>query len=514
MFLRKSFLSAVFIVCLVFSGLGSVALSANYPLEITQPQPNLTTANRYYKAYPGLEYKVPIGVFGGEYPFTYSLTTAPSGMTINSSTGVITWPNPTATGSPHSVTARVVDSESTEDTVSWTVTVTTSGFVFLDIVNGSPSGAGTISDPKQNMVDIGGSTYSDITVGTYNDYFVYFRGGTYDPAGYLNNSGQQIQLEWRGSYKPIVWLEYPGESVVIDHNRRTQGAFFDMVDSNNDDLFIHGIRFQDMLNHAIRMMANRQVFFEAEFQNLGPGRDGDNSSFLMFASAQQTGAHDYTFIKDCTFNNLNIGAFLKLYSVWKAVIEGNTLSNGSGAPLEGIAVKAYNSYIDIRGNTIQNIAEHAIGGNWNYDNNFEIRFNKIQDANNNFVNDIYGALTINYNDTAGPVNIYRNTIEGTVTVRFASSDDGPFRLYNNVIVNENSGTLSGSHINYSQVNDMSRIIIGSGSTANLTGYPSSNIIDANGNLTANYTSYIGTHGHLTGEVQAISIPRSFRLRNN
>ena len=45
--------------------------AANYPLEITQPQEGLTTHSRYYKAYPGIEYKVPIGVFGGLYPFAY-----------------------------------------------------------------------------------------------------------------------------------------------------------------------------------------------------------------------------------------------------------------------------------------------------------------------------------------------------------------------------------------------------------------------------------------------------------
>src|SRR5689334_21125847 len=81
-----------------------VSHAANYPLQIIQPQPNLTTHSRFYKAYPGILYRVPVSVLGGAYPFTYSLTTAPSGMTIDAATGIISWPNPTTSGSPHSVT--------------------------------------------------------------------------------------------------------------------------------------------------------------------------------------------------------------------------------------------------------------------------------------------------------------------------------------------------------------------------------------------------------------------------
>ena len=43
-------------------------LASNYPLEILQPEAgleNLVETNRFYKAYPGLEYNVRIGVIGG-----------------------------------------------------------------------------------------------------------------------------------------------------------------------------------------------------------------------------------------------------------------------------------------------------------------------------------------------------------------------------------------------------------------------------------------------------------------
>ena len=56
--------------------------------------------------------------------FTYSLSQLPTGMTINSSTGVIQWvPNDSHVGD-NSVTVQVEDSEGSSDTQSFTITVT------------------------------------------------------------------------------------------------------------------------------------------------------------------------------------------------------------------------------------------------------------------------------------------------------------------------------------------------------------------------------------------------------
>ncbi len=58
-----------FFVFLLLSLLSASVFAANYPLEIIQPQPNLDINNRFYKAYPGLEYNVRLAVIGGDYPF-------------------------------------------------------------------------------------------------------------------------------------------------------------------------------------------------------------------------------------------------------------------------------------------------------------------------------------------------------------------------------------------------------------------------------------------------------------
>jgi hypothetical protein len=534
----RKFLFSFFSFVLFFVSAIQLSSAANYPLEIIQPQPGLNTANRYYKAYPGIMYEVPVGVFGGTYPFTYSLVTAPIGMTINPSTGIITWPNPPTSGSPHSVTVQVVDSESTAVTRSWTITVTTSGFIFVDAVNGRNStyngcssncGTGTIANPFRDLCDVyvgtgsnACNTYEAMSNATYNGYFVYFRAGTYEPKGYFENSGQQYQLEWRGPQKPYVWLAYPGETVIIDHNAGSAaGAYFDMIDGDTSNIFIHGIRFQDMLNHAFRIIGNAQrtVFYDNTFYNGGPGIDGHNSSFIMFSSTGGYTSPTYKLIKDNTFDTqTGHWAYIKSYSTNKTVYEGNTLINPLGTS-EGFAIKGGDQYVSIRSNRIDGtFAGGSIAGNWADLENMDVSFNNVLNALNNYSTSLYGALVINYHDTAsGPVYIYRNTFEGTVTAKWATSDDGPFYLYNNVIINQNAGTPSGSHVTHYDVADPSRIILGTGATTNLDGYPADEIIDANGNLTDEYAGYIGTHGHLLNDgvnsspPSAISVPQSFNV---
>ncbi len=58
----------------------------------------------------------------GTSPFTWSLITSPTGMTINSTSGVVTWSNPTTTGSPFIVAIRARNSAGSAD-ASWQLTV-------------------------------------------------------------------------------------------------------------------------------------------------------------------------------------------------------------------------------------------------------------------------------------------------------------------------------------------------------------------------------------------------------
>ncbi len=60
--------------------------------------------------------------FSGTQPLTWVLAEGPEGMTINETTGTITWNNPKVTGSPHSISILVIN-EVSFDNESWILTV-------------------------------------------------------------------------------------------------------------------------------------------------------------------------------------------------------------------------------------------------------------------------------------------------------------------------------------------------------------------------------------------------------
>ena len=498
--------SLIFIILLC----SAIAQAANYTLEIIQPQEGLTTGtaaqNRYYKNYTGIPYVVPVGVFGGLYPFTYGLTTAPSGMTIDEDTGIITWSSPT-TGS-HSVVVQVTDAESSTDTASWTLTVDTANAVFLD-ANTDASGTGTLADPFDSLEDIWGS--GGLTT-TYDGDFMYFAAGTYtlDGGWWANCPGQQCNVSVNVTAMPHVWIGYEA-NVIIDHDGGTgNGALGGFLRYGNGctDVWVSGIKFQDMINHALRMwgVCERKAIYDNTFYNGGPGVDGDNSSFVMFEGTSLESA-SYSLVKDNTFDTASNWAFFKSYSVNKAVFEGNTFSNPSGSN-EGLALKAYDQYVSVRGNFFDgDFSAGSISGNMNNDDEFDISFNRIINADNTFSeSNPYGAITINYNETQGRAYIYRNTFEGTVTVRHAITSNGPFYFDNNVIVNENSAVdvPDGSYLTQVDVTDQSRIVVGTGANTNLVGSAADAIIDASGDLTEAYSAYLGTHGYQTTASESTS----------
>ena len=485
------------------------ARAANYPLQIIQPQPELDVKSRYCKAYPGIEYKVPMGVFGGAFPFAYSLTTAPSGMTIDPVTGIVLWPKPTTAGSPHRVTAQVTDAEGAKTSVSWTITVTTSGFLFISAKDGkhargfgatSDAGDGTLANPFRSMNDVyqNDPSQSESWRNTkFDDHFIYFRGGTYALEGKMDVNADPLLrlLEWRGNYKPHVWLAYPGETVVFDHmaGPEANGAGFDLRDGDSSDFYVQGIHFKNMRNHAIRTGGSRLVFFENTFENLGPGRDGYNSSFIMF-TGRELGSSHHIFVRDNVFEDGDTTAFVKTYGLTYSVFEGNTFRKPIGST-EGLALKHADRYVDVRNNVFDGeFTAGAISGNWNDDGNLEIRYNHVKNASKTFVRHaLDGAITINHDKLANaPVHIHRNTFEGNVIVRFGASTNGPFYLSKNVIINDNAGTSPGSGVSFQEVEDPSRVIM----SDNLFGTPSQGILDASGRLTGAYSKHLGNYGHI------------------
>ncbi|MEE4602885.1 MAG: InlB B-repeat-containing protein [Desulfobacteraceae bacterium] len=87
----------------------------------------------------------------GTLPVTWALITGPSGMTINSNTGIVSWSNPTVSGSPHTITIRASNSAGYDDE-SWALTI--NDIVQIVFVNADALGANNGSSWADAFVDL------------------------------------------------------------------------------------------------------------------------------------------------------------------------------------------------------------------------------------------------------------------------------------------------------------------------------------------------------------------------
>lgn len=161
------------------------ALAAIWPRQSgTNPtgdtgEPAFPSGHFCLKAYPGVQYETFCRVRGGTPPFVFSLpdTGGASGLSIDADTGDITWASPDIT---RTFTWRCVDAHGTTVNGTWTVTVTTSGFKFLDASAGSDANAGTLAAPWQTLERVvNASAAGDIC---------YFKNGDYSVAGLYTNA--------------------------------------------------------------------------------------------------------------------------------------------------------------------------------------------------------------------------------------------------------------------------------------------------------------------------------------
>jgi hypothetical protein len=464
------------------------ALAANYSLELVSPRaagtspisgaPAIGAGNRIFKAYPGIEYNIRAVVIGGAYPYTFSLSGAPAGMTIDARTGEIRWPN--ATGTSVTPTITVTDSEGTVRSSPWTIAVTTAGFKFVDAANGSALGTGAIGSPFRTISDLYTNTNSN------NTDMVYFRNGTYNalnlPRASVGSPWERVEVEGRMSN---IWIAYPGESPVIDFGFllnvdpgvilrfQQTNAYLDGFETRNSRI----IGFQVLVGNygVFRRMRMR------DHNLIRANLDGANASFIMCVTGGGMYG-EYLAIQDNEFANAQDDMALKIYAQRKLLIEGNRFRDMSIAT----ELKADMPQFTYRGNTHTNISRNAIAGNMHdTPTSGEINFNVVTSAGQ-------FAVDLNQDGMAGKIDVYRNTLVGRVMVRNTDAADGPFNFYNNVIINNDPGT----HLYLESVSAPDRIT----TLNNLVGNTGSGIVDANGTLTANYAQYVGSRGHQVGVV--------------
>jgi hypothetical protein len=475
----------VFMFTIVFN-VHSVA--ANLPLEILQPQPNLDTKNRYYKAYPGLEYNVRLAVSGGEFPYQFSLTNAPEGLTIDNR-GEISWPDPKVSDTPYQVTVSVTDSESILKSISWSITVTTEGFIFVDAINGASiasGGLGTETKPFKTMKDIyGGNGIDDRWNITHSGKFIYWKSGIYNLDTYLEGcGGGGCRVPWYPGH-PLVWLAYPNESPEINANSVYGDAYLSFYNGISN-LYIDGIDFNANSNTRGKLLSiatrdGNTVIRRNTFRGVTNCTSGGNNSLLFFENGS-TGP--YTAVQDNIAYD-SCGYFLLGYESPFTLVESNTVTTNIPLP---ISPKHGNENWTIRGNVIQ--GNTTSGGiylqEFGYSSNIEICYNLINMSDSNGV-----ALKFLGSDPGGAIYTYRNTIIGHVNINSLTSSKGPWYFTKNVIINNST---SADKLTRKDSVDESRLIL----KDNLIGGAGENIVDSNGHLTSSYNNFIGNRGFEIG----------------
>ena len=504
---------------LTVSGGGAV-IPAVYPLELIQPRasgtapgsgsdmpsnPTMPSGHRIFSAYPGMPYNIRASVMGGSYPFTFSLSDAPTGMTIDARTGEINWPNPTGTTVTPTIT--VTDAEGTVESSSWTITITTSGFRFADISAGS-NGSGTISSPHNSLYNaVSASSVSDIIV---------LRSGNYTLAGFTTTSvGQAWERVELGSALSNRWIAYPGESVTINHGYVagvTNGAMIRIQGSNTYPAYFDGIHHTEARNILLQALSeglHYQTFRRLELSYIRNGTDGDNPGGIMTVTDNSgTNPGYWTTIQDINGHDLVGGGTLKIYARFKLLMEDVGNIDCEYGP---DVAKARISRWEVRGATITGTSlmtpNAGIYGSMNlpaytgYPQKGEIRFCKVLISGADA--DTF-ACHLNEFGVSNQIDVYRCTFVGAKVgaVQLNTYEDGPFRFYNNVIVSDESGdkitrwTGQYGGDGSAATNVIVGTAVGTGRLDNLIGVAADGIVDANGLLQGSYrASYLGTHGH-------------------
>jgi Putative Ig domain len=466
--------------------------AANMPLSVINIKPAgsgtpaIPAENRIFHAYPGVEYKIRAAVVGGDYPYSFSLSNAPSGMTVDNS-GYIRWSNPQANA--NNISLQISDSSNNSISTTWSINVHTSNFKFVD--RGAVGGGdGSFQNPY--------SSIAEMAAGASSNDIIYFRTGTYDvPArgGHTINNASAFQ--WYGPTNTSVqWLTYPGESVTIDlmNNRYFYGT-------TNLPFYFEGLKFYRGREYFFRASSELSyvTFLDNTFDTLTLERTEYNSNqgtyFTMYAGR----GHNLIFQGNTFYGFRGTQGIGSLYDQDTILVENNHFSDfdGANSTNQVLAFKVGIVNLTLRGNVV-NLESSSnfgmTGGSTNgcffngdgthgpKSENIEILYNYF----NHF--GISSGADFNRSEDQGTTWVHRNTFVSDVQMTRLSPGncDGPWYFNNNVFENSASGISD----HYANTVTWSTCLTEHNNNLGAT----SNLVDANGLLTGNYSSYVGIVG--------------------
>jgi hypothetical protein len=492
----------------------NVPVDSQYDLAIVYPRPagtapDLDSNNRCFFAYTGLTYEIPLVAGWGAYPYTWEVSGGESGkfavveytMASGMPGYLLRYTNPQVADDA-SITLLCTDSLSATDTVSYSITVGTAGWFFLDANTDGAGDTGTISSPFDTMLQ----AYNGMTANSR----LYIRNGTYTLAGIgttnpgLPNGAQgaEMRVEWSQATRGGTFIAYPGESPALDFEFNnvapdpTTGYASPVprMQVNGAALYVEGITMSRPMVMAFQFQRSSRhgaVAWRNSVDDGGPATGlGDNASYFMCtANYGGGGTPDTQAYGDCfisnTFTNSNgsnnPGA-IKLYSGLMSVLEGNYMDGFSND--EVMALKSDNSQFFAVANRFG--TGTGIGGNFDSHNVGEESYGDI--CYNWFEPDSFGLLIggNRVDDFIGRIDVYRDSLSD-ILIQNLQTTDGPWVLTKNAIQNAQGAAAPWPYITDSAIADSSRLTYGD----NLDG--AAGIFDASGVLVD--SQYSGTYGH-------------------
>jgi hypothetical protein len=512
--------------------------AANFPLELIFPRaagtrpstdtvagtatPNVAANHPGLRAYPGLRYRVKVAYIGGSLPLTFSLTNAPTGMTIDTD-GLITWEAPATTSTP-SIT--ITDAEGVSITEPFTVTVSTTGFKFVDGragVGDDTTGTGSAAAPWRTWSKMQtASSAGDITYFRNADgATVYTTNLAHNNAGGwvsdFNPVGNWKRMELNAATRSVWWRGYPGDAqVIIDGGyvqAVTQGNLIRIQGSAANPVGMEDLKFQNYYHMCMQIVVggnHYDIFRNVEFDNVAQAINGANSSCIDSLSSVGSAPRFYVMYQDMYVHDCMTGGY-KIYWQHKSTVDncvfedcgGNAnaiTGRGSDYTAGGPDHKAVCGRFEVRYSTYSNHPTDApaasggvpdgnnganedsgFGGNMNsgtvaaaIPTQGEVRYCRLGHFDrpglrvvnmNNFGSGVSGGA----GTEAGPIYVYRCTGVGRWNVE-NSDIGGDFSFYKNIIIND-TGTEPNDRITTSGGNpgagSRTQIVLGTAADANL-----------------------------------------------
>lgn len=351
------------------------------PLRLVYPRPDTETNTwaRHHYAYwdgtTGLNYRIPITVDFGGYPYLYQLISAPAGMSIvlpNTGAGhsppypdaYVTW-TPTGVVTNQTVKVRVFSQDYQNDPtqyvdVIWTVSTSSTVFVFIDAVNGNDTtGTGAISAPWKTFTKAFGTTIGQ-TINSNKICYARTSGATpYSVPVQASQSGTSYYV-LNTTKGPSALIGYPGDVLPVFNLSSAAIAAGTNWSGVGDDLFIQDINFdgyQSTTSHSRLFWGTgkRMVFDSLVQTNAGIGTTGGSNDSGIFID----GVSQYVTINNCSqsFNSSQVGntgnnvyGIFSCYNATELAAHGNYINQSTLSLAAVCYAKSDSSNVSIRGN--------------------------------------------------------------------------------------------------------------------------------------------------------------------